>query len=142
MKNHPHLHLHLVARPLTRQNLSVSDHPTLAHRAHWALWCLERDARGDPPAISAVEAAAGTGNAILHKILKGATKRPTWETLRKLAPQLGTSPEWLMFDEGPAPRTDRTVPPYSPSLYRQPPRAPRKSQPFFSVPPPLAIQKK
>lgn len=121
MRNHPHPHLRLVAGELNRQNQGVSDHPTLAHRAHWALWCLERDARGQPPAVAAIENAADIGNAVLHKILKGTTKSPTWETLRKLAPHLNASPEWLMFDEGDAPKTDRIVPPYAPEMYKKEP---------------------
>lgn len=83
----------------------------MGDRAWFALQCLPRDDRGQPPKVRQLELDHGLSNGAIHKIIWGVTTAPTFPVLRRVAQALGTTPEWLLDGEGEGPRASFPVVP-------------------------------
>jgi hypothetical protein len=76
---------------------------TIPDRVWYALYCLERDAKGDLPAVSHLEAREGLSNGIIMKLAKDKRPNPGVETIERVARALSCDFTWLATGQGQAP---------------------------------------
>lgn len=84
--------------------------PSRGLRAWFAWQCLPRDRKGAPPSFRSLERQHGLSNNDLSRLVWDAYERLTVEKARKFAAALGTTAEWLEWEEGPGPMASLPVP--------------------------------
>jgi len=86
--------------------------PTLADRAWYALHCLPRDARGEPPSMRELERAYGLSISTISHTMIGRRKYHHPDTFAKLAQALATTEAFLRGDaDATAPTLTGMLPP-------------------------------
>lgn len=84
--------------------------PSIGHRVWFAWHCLPRDAKDQPPSFRSLEERYGLSNATLRRWLWDLnTERPTRKGADGVARALGTTPEWIVDEDGPGPKADRPI---------------------------------
>jgi transcriptional regulator with XRE-family HTH domain len=81
----------------------MSRFPSMADRAWFAYQCLPKTETGAPPPLRELERANDLSNAMLRKLIRGISKRPSYVELVKMARALNCTPEWLQSEIGDGP---------------------------------------
>jgi hypothetical protein len=102
----------------------------MAERAWFAYNALERDERGELPAIRAIERQHGVPHNSLNKFIQGRLTRPGPIVMQSIANALQTSVEWLTLERGEGPVTRWPIPAYPPQYLKGPARAVKKKKPL------------
>lgn len=87
-------------------------YPTPNQRGWHAYWSLPRDEKLQPPPWRVLEPQYGISHNQLRKFCRGVSVRPSLIELRKFAKALNTTVEWLMDEDGEAPRSAYPIPPF------------------------------